>query len=144
MVEVPVEAGNVENYPISAQAERSATRRERTLVQAYKRWMGAKGSTIVRLLYRIPGTDIHINCDVWDKTRNNLLEAKGTVRRNDVRMAVGQLIDYRRLTNPAPSCAVLLPQRPHQDLADMLRTVGIAAVWRDGDAFDDNASGQFS
>jgi len=113
-------------------------------VQAYKKWMTAKGSTIVRLRYTVSGTGVQLNCDIWDKTRNNLLEAKGTGRRPDIRMAVGQLIDYRRLRPPIPQCAVLLPQQPQQDVADMLQSVGIFAVWQDGASFRDNANGQFS
>ena len=34
--------------------------------------------------------------DVYDVTRNNLLEAKGTVTREAIRMAIGQVADYRR------------------------------------------------
>jgi hypothetical protein len=67
--------------------------------------------------------------DIYDATRNNLLEAKGTVTREAIRMAIGQLADYRRFIDPRPSCAVLLPERPRPDLETLLSTESVAMVW---------------
>jgi len=59
-------------------------------------------------------------------------------------MALGQLFDYRRFVDPSPACAVLLPDRPRPDVEELLTSVGIFAVWKDGAAFVDNADGRFT
>jgi hypothetical protein len=41
-----------------------------------------------------------LNSDVYDATRRNLVEAKGTGTREAVRMAIGQLADYGRFAPP--------------------------------------------
>jgi hypothetical protein len=83
----------------------------------------------MRHLIRPEGEAKPMFSDVYDATRNNLLEAKGTVTREAIRMAIGQLADYRRFIEPRPSCGVLLPERPRADLVMLLTTEGLAIVW---------------
>jgi hypothetical protein len=64
-------------------------------------------------------------CDVYEEKRNNLVEAKGSCSRESVRMAIGQLADYGRFETSRPARAVLLPERPRQDLEELLRSVGV-------------------
>jgi hypothetical protein len=86
-----------------------------------------------------------MSSDVYDATRNNLLEGKGTVTRDAIRMAIGQLADYRRFIEPRPSCAVFLPKRPRRDLEKLLSAEGIAVVWPVESAqFADNRAGAFA
>ena len=73
--------------------------------------MTQQGSRIARHLIRPEGEAKPMFSDLYDATRNNLLEAKGTVTREAIRMAIGQLADYRRFVDPRPSCGVLLPER---------------------------------
>lgn len=141
--EVEVEANNTERFVVTGQERREARRREQPLVLAYKSWMQARGSEIVRLRYTPFGALDALYCDLYDKTRNNLLEAKGSQTRPAIRMAIGQLADYRRFSEPAPRCAVLTPERPREDLESLLRSCGVACVWRHGDEFLDNADGRF-
>ncbi len=75
--------------------------------------------------------------DLIDRTTNTLFEAKGTVERGAIRMAIGQLLDYSRFLEPAPRLAVLLPSRPRHDLQELLKAVGVELVWRDGKRFVD-------
>lgn len=49
--------------------------------------------------------------DLYDKTRNNLIEAKGAGARGEIRMAVGQLADYSRFLTPTPCLAVCFGSR---------------------------------
>jgi hypothetical protein len=57
-------------------------------------------------------------------------------------MAIGQLADHARLMEePVKRCAVLLPERPPLDYEELLKSQGIAVVWRHGDGYVDNASG---
>jgi hypothetical protein len=81
---------------------------------------------------------------VYDKTRNNVIEAKGTGTRGDVRMALGQVLDYSRFVDGDPGKAVLLPQRPRPDLEDLLASAGVHAVWPVDAGFEDNADGRFT
>jgi hypothetical protein len=80
-------------------------------------------------LYRLPGGE-RLACDLFDETTGTLVEAKGDVRRESLRMAVGQLIDYRRLEGTKVHPAVLLPRRPSDDLKSFLRSAGVALVYR--------------
>lgn len=118
-------------------------RREQPLVIAYKAWMEARGSTIVRFRFRPPGTPAHLYNDVYDSTRGNLIEGKADASRPSIRMAIGQLMDYRRFAPAGAKLAVLTELRPHSDLEALLTSMGIACIWRDGTSFEDNAGGAF-
>jgi hypothetical protein len=91
-----------------------------------------------------PGEAKPLYSDIYDLTRRNLIEAKGTGTRNAVRMAIGQLADYRRFVDLAPRVAVLLPSRPRPDLEALLTTQSVAAIWPEGGVFADNADGRFT
>lgn len=85
-------------------------------------------------------------CCAWEEERQNLLEAKGSISRQDIRMAVGQLLDYAfqmRENFGSPNKAILLPQEPPQDVVKWLEPLGIKTIWRSGRSFIDNADGQF-
>ncbi|MBI3522826.1 MAG: hypothetical protein HY071_06940 [Chloroflexi bacterium] len=144
VVEVGIEAQNVDQFAVSGAADRIAARREQPLVLAYKKWMEGKGSTLIRFRFLPKGEVDAISCDIYDKTRNNLVEAKATDSRSAIRMAIGQLIDYSRYMPNQPRLAVLTPSRPRADLEALLKSVGIAAVWRDSsNEFRDNSGGSF-
>ena len=64
-----------------------------------------------------------------------LIEAKGTVAREALRMAIGQLMDYRRFAPDETRLAVLVPERPRPDLMALLDSAGVHSIWRDGDRF---------
>jgi hypothetical protein len=51
-------------------------------------------------------------CDVYDATAGLLIETKGTVAREALRMAIGQLMDYRRFAPDGTKLAVLVPEKP--------------------------------
>jgi len=141
--EVEVEAHNTESFEVSGQTTHTAVRREQPLVLAYKAWMRARGSEIKRLKFRPPNTPHHLFNDVYDRTRNNLIEGKADASRPSIRMAIGQLMDYRRYAPAGAGLAVLTERRPHRDLEDLLRAEGIACIWRTEAAFVDNADGAF-
>lgn len=143
-VEVAVEAQNMESFEVSVPVDpRVAVRREQPLVLAYKMWMEERESEIVRLRVLPEGSTAHLYCDVYDKTRNNLLEAKADTGRASIRMAIGQLMDYARFASPRPDLAVLTEDRPSSDLEALLSSLRIACVWRRGHDFVDNADGRF-
>ncbi len=72
-----------------------------------------------------------------------MIECKNSDGRDAIREAIGQLFDYRRFHSEPPRLAVLLPYKPNADRLDLLRSVGIEALWPHGDGFRDSANGQF-
>ena len=115
---------------------------ERRLVRAYLDYMRRKGSRPRPYTIRLRGEN-PIACDLYDKRRRNLIEAKGVASRESVRMAIGQLADYVRVIHPRPKLAVLLPIRPRADLEKLLLSQTVHTIWqgRDGD-FSDNSPGE--
>jgi hypothetical protein len=145
VVEVPIEQQHTERAVVNpAQQPYEAERREQTLVLAYQEFLESRGSEIVRFRVLPPGEAKPLYADLYDKTRNNLVEAKGTGTRGAIRLALGQLADYSRFIEPTPSRAVLLPERPRSDLEVLLLSQNVKAVWREGDSFTDNDDGRFT
>jgi hypothetical protein len=144
--EVAVEALNTESTFVNPKAETyEMFRREQSLVLAYKAYIQTKGSEVVRYQIRPEGEAKPLFSDLYDKSRNNLIEAKGTVAREAIRMAIGQLADYGRFVEPKPRLGVLLPTRPRKDLETLLLSQGIRAIWQtERGKFSDNADGLFT
>ncbi|WP_329562822.1 hypothetical protein [Kitasatospora sp. NBC_01266] len=117
-----------------------AKRREAGLCAAFEEYLAAQEHDVRRLQIRIKGKTSTLITDLYDATAHVLYEAKGSSSREAVRMALGQLLDYRRFAhtdeNPEdPRCAVLLPELPDQDLQELLASHDIAIVHRAGDDF---------
>ena len=110
-----------------------AERREQGLVQRYKAHLEAQGHKVTRHLYTpFPGART-LACDLFRRTDRVLVEAKGRVRRESVRMAVGQLFDYLRFEAERPSrSVVLLPREPSPDLVDLVHCAGFDVLWEAG------------
>ena len=114
-------------------------RREQELVLAFREHLLSQGHEVGRVKILPPGEAKPLIPDLIDRTTNTLFEAKGTVERGAIRMAVGQLLDYRRFLTPAPRLAVLLPSQPREDLQEFLRSAGVDFVWRQRKKFVDSA-----
>jgi hypothetical protein len=74
--------------------------------------------------------------DVLVKKYNNygndlLIEVKSSVESPHIRMAVGQLFDYWFALNrdEAPHLAVLLPERPANDVISLLQWLNVGIIW---------------
>ncbi|HMD55866.1 MAG TPA: hypothetical protein VKG82_00160 [Solirubrobacteraceae bacterium] len=112
-----------------------AERNAHALVLALRERLIEQGHELTRLKIVPAGEAKPLFCDLFDRTTNTLYVAKGTVERGAIRMAIGQLLDYRRCLEPAPHLAVLLPSRPRPDLCELLAGVGMEPVWRAGKQF---------
>jgi hypothetical protein len=113
--EVPVESQLTGTMLIEGNREPyEAERREQKLVRQFVDDLEAQAHSVSRLQLRPDGEPAALFCDVYDKTTNTIYEAKGTVTRPAVRMAIGQLADYARLVEPAPAKALLVPQKPRE------------------------------
>ncbi|MES1192832.1 MAG: restriction endonuclease [Solirubrobacterales bacterium] len=134
--EIPVEQHLTERTLVAPAAEpHEAERREQALVRRFLAHLLGKGHEVVRLQLRPEDEPAHLFCDLYDKTENTIYEAKGSVARPAIRMAIGQLADYSRLLDPLPRRAILLPQEPRTDLLDLAASQGIDVVWPDGEDF---------
>ncbi|SFF51364.1 hypothetical protein SAMN05216251_11712 [Actinacidiphila alni] len=134
--DVSTEQRNTERMTVNPSAEpREAERREAALAANYERHLSGLGHTVTRKKIIPSGDQRPLFTDLFDVTDNVLIEAKGSVAREAVRMALGQLFDYRRFIAPTPSLAMLLPTRPRQDLIDLCSTASIAVVYPDGMGF---------
>jgi hypothetical protein len=143
-VNVPVEAGHVEGYEVTHRATvQRAERREARLVRDYQKSLEAKGDEVARKKLLPSDQTRPLFSDVFNVTRGQLIEAKASGDRGDIRMAIGQLADYGRFVPPKSSRAVLLEVKPHRDLLELLKTQKIAVIWRRGENFVDNAGGKF-
>jgi hypothetical protein len=69
--------------------------------------------------------------DLFNLTAWQLIEAKVSTSRESIRMAIGQLRDYKRYYSARhPSLAVLLSSRPAPDCIKLLTDNHISVIWR--------------
>ncbi len=133
---VPVELQWTERTFVEPSREPyEAERREQKLVLAFQGYLEKLGRNVVRLKIVPEGEAKPLFCDLIDRSTNTLYEAKGTIERGAIRMAIGQLIDYRRFVEPRPKLAVLLPAEPRKDLQDLLHEASVTVVWAAGSEF---------
>lgn len=124
---VPVEENNTERTLVDpAREPYEAERRESALVQRFKEYMQSAHHVVERFRITPAGEAKPIFTDAYVKDLKILVEAKGSIDRNSIRMAIGQLLDYRRfIEEAAVKCAVLLPEVPRQDLLQLLAYAGV-------------------
>ena len=73
--------------------------------------------------------------DLYVEATGLLVEVEGSVERGAIRMALGQLLDYRRFVEKA-TCAIVRPERPRQDLVALIQSAGVGLYWPEGDRFE--------
>jgi hypothetical protein len=120
-----------------------AERREQKLVRALEKHLVKLGHTVNRQRLIPPGEARPIITDLFDVTTRTLVEGKGTVERNAIRMAIGQLFDYQRLFAPGEvqHVAALFPREPRADLCALLNEQGIVVIHQTEDGFEDSTGG---
>lgn len=134
---IRADAGAADSVPlenrtpaIPAEVQRvsySAIAREHALVDTLRAALVAGGHEVARWRIRTPSGAL-LFTDIYDTTDSVLYEAKASSDRDSVRMAVGQLLDYRRFVG-AESLAVLVPNRPSSDMVDLLEDLEIKLVF---------------
>ena len=134
VTEVPVEEQWTEKAFVNPSREPfEAERREQALVRAYMTNLQRQGHDVCRLKIVAPGEAKPLFTDLYDRSTGTLIEAKGSVERESIRMAIGQLADYRRhIGDGLKEVAVLLPSEPRADLLELLKSQAIATVWPAG------------
>lgn len=143
-VDVPIESQQTEKAFVNPSREPyEAERREQKLVLDLEAHLVALGHQVSRQRLLPSGEERPIITDLFDRTTGTLVEAKGTVERNAIRMAIGQLCDYRRffLADELHHVAALFPREPRADLCDLLSEQGIVVIHRTATGFEDSTGG---
>ena len=140
----PVESATTVSYETAGSTGGTRLRTEHGLVARYTGWLAGIGVESVGRLYRVPRLALPLRCDIFLPEKNVLIEAKSTYRRESIRMAIGQLLDYRRYEETEPELAVLLPSLPNKDIRDLLASLNIALIWPHGPGFRDSAKGRYT
>lgn len=109
-------------------------RSEEQLVARYTEHLERAGHKLGRHRIVPPGESRPLYSDLWDETKRELIEAKGTVARDQIRLAVGQLLDYGRFVD-AKFRSILLPSCPREDMLDYLQSAGIGVIFPEGDGW---------
>ncbi|MDT0422188.1 MULTISPECIES: hypothetical protein [Streptomyces] len=128
-------AETVADIPAS---QRKVLRREGELVKAFVEHLSAAGHKTHSFQITVAGERGALTPDLYDVTDHALYEAKGLTTRSNVRMAIGQLADYRRHV-PKPEglrVVALLPSEPSDDLKQLLASQGVGLVYRTADGFN--------
>jgi hypothetical protein len=114
-----------------------AHRREAEMMRRFESALQDAGHAVARI--RIPLPDGHgsMVTDTFVKTTRTLWEIKASSDRATVRLALGQLMDYLRFTEPfgCRASGVVLPADPGDDLRKLIRSAGHLLVVDTGDAF---------
>lgn len=121
-------------YGVPAFASVQAVKEEAALVIAYVAFLRDLGHTVTGYRIQHPGPVRPLRVDLYDQTEHVLYEAKASACREAVRMALGQLLDYRRAFDVPPELRVLLPERPADDLVDLLAEHKVRCVYPNSDA----------
>jgi len=128
---IPLEKQDVEKFFVNQNEKTySADRTEAKLVLEFSNYLHTKGYTTTRRQLLPQGETRPLFTDLHVEEINLLVEAKGSVTRENIRMAIGQLVDYSRLMNK-PKCAILVPSKPRPDLIDLAHSQGYAVIWQD-------------
>lgn len=143
--EVPIEQQQTERAFVAPSHEPyEAERREQRLVLDLEAHLRRLGHEVARQRI-IPEAEARpLFTDLFDATTGTLVEAKGTVERGAIRMAIGQLADYKRfIASGAPQhLAVLLPKAPRPDLIELLESQGIELIYPLDGGFVDSTGGK--
>ncbi len=134
--QIPVEEQRTERtYVDPSRAPYEAERREAKLVLSLAAYLRGNGHEVCRLQIVPKGEYRPLFADLYDVTADLLIEAKGSVTREGVRMAIGQLADYSRF-QPSAKKAILVPSRPRPDLEHLAAAVGIDVIWPSDSGFE--------
>jgi 5-methylcytosine-specific restriction protein A len=126
---VDIEENFVAAFSIRATPETTGNRKESNLADRFKNQHPSGATAFKRWRLRPAGELNYLHTDLYDTTTNTLYEAKAHATRDSVRLAIGQLLDYRRHISPEPQMCLLVPEKPNDDLLALLKSVGIDCVY---------------
>ena len=130
---VPLEEGRRLTFDqVITPGRRAAVRAEWQLVA---RLVADFGLAETRRRYPLAnGTEL--SADLWVETTRLLVEAKASSGRSAVRQAIGQLYDYADKEPQPVTKMLVVPERPADDLLEVLSSADIRAVWLTGGTWE--------
>tara|TARA_B100001093_G_C26728833_1_gene971245 strand:+ start:248 stop:1150 length:903 start_codon:yes stop_codon:yes gene_type:complete len=129
---VESEKSNTENFTIGGTGERVGERRESKLVKEYKDYREKNNLSSLKSITIKPKGEskaITLRVDGWIDDEKILIEAKSSCTRNQIRLAIGQLLDYKRYLDPK-QMAILLPSKPKGDLIKLISNLNIKLIYK--------------
>ncbi|MGN2361360.1 hypothetical protein [Streptomyces luridiscabiei] len=133
--DLPLERNESETTFVNPNQEPyEADRKEARLVKAFADYLTSNGHQSGRQRILPPGESRPLFTDLHAKGLGLLIEAKGSVTRENIRMAIGQLADYSRFVDHTIR-AILLPSEPREDLLALAKTQDCAVIWPEGKGF---------
>ncbi|OZE26982.1 hypothetical protein CH278_25855 [Rhodococcus sp. 05-2254-5] len=132
---IPLEMNRIKEYYVESFASYRATRAESAMVHRFADTLKADGVDVSSFQMPLKNARRTLIADLFDNTNGVLYEAKASASREAVRMALGQLLDYRRHFETPPALSVLLPEPPVGDLIELLREHGIGCVHDSDEGF---------
>ncbi|WP_335932538.1 restriction endonuclease [Streptomyces sp. PTD5-9] len=133
--DLPLERNESETTFVNPNQEPyEADRKEARLVKAFADYLTSNGHRSGRQRILPPGESRPLFTDLHAKGLGLLVEAKGSVTRENIRMAIGQLADYSRFVDHTIR-AILLPSEPREDLLDLAKAQDCAVIWPEGKGF---------
>ncbi|MFE2105253.1 restriction endonuclease [Kitasatospora sp. NPDC059463] len=112
-----------------------AERKEGKLLTAFSDFLRAKQHEVVRQQILPAGETRPLFTDLYAADLDLLVEAKGSVTREAVRMAIGQLADYIRFLPAGTTKAILVPSKPRADLLVLAESQGCTVIWPQDGAY---------
>ena len=142
IIPAPAGEGEGSQLPYLDEEERMATANSRTIKYRDRHdKMTNRVKDLFKNLDLKRGTDPECRYDVLVKNydsmgRDLLIEAKPDPERGAVRIAIGQLFDYRRALpyRIGTDLAILTILRPHQSYVDLLLDLQISVLWFNSEA----------
>lgn len=130
---VEIDAHRSYSFDVPGAATSVAEKREERLVAAFRTVLQKRGHECKAFQIPLPYSSRGIKTDLFDVTDEVLYEAKASANRGDVRMALGQILDYSRyLDRRYKHLSILLPAEPASDMVGLLAAYDISVVWRVG------------
>jgi hypothetical protein len=137
--EVPLEGGSGEVSKRKVNYESKPVKREALLVKDYNKYRKSKKlKELVRHEVQPSGSFRPLFTDGWASESSTLIEAKASTSRENIRMAIGQLLDYRRLIRSkvkVKRMAILVPSKPREDLIKLLKELKIKTIFKEKEKF---------
>lgn len=135
VIREPVESNEIKSFERRGTMSHTAHRREAELMARLESHLDGLGREVCRLRIKLPDSSTELLTDTFDVSRGDLYEVKASSTRENMRMAVGQLIDYARYVPEVKARLVVMPVEPTADLIDLAHAAGIAVVWPEGAGF---------
>ncbi|WP_191563203.1 restriction endonuclease [Janibacter melonis] len=123
---VAVEANIVDHFSYAGIEEAEALRMEADLMRRFESYLRDLGSQVARFEIPLRQSGRRLLTDTFDITENTLWEVKGAADRQSVRMAIGQLADYRRYLPPDIRSGIVLPADFSDDQDDLYELIELS------------------